>query len=89
MANPNKFMQNTLLVTFPLLVTFVRWLLPAYPGGCRPAEKAGKALGERGGRGGGGGGGGGGGKRGKGGGGGSGVNTHTQCNAASLRARFS
>ena len=80
-------MQNTLLVTFPLLVTFVRWLLPAYPGGCRPAEKAGKALGERGGRGGGGGGGGG--KRGKGGGGGSGVNTHTQCNAASLRARSS
>ena len=80
MANPNKFMQNTLLVTFPLLVTFVRWLLPAYPGGCRPAEKAGKALGERGG---------GGGKRGKGGGGGSGVNTHTQCNAASLRARSS
>ena len=48
-------MQNLLLVTFPLLVTFVRWLLPAYPGGCRPAEKAGKALGERGGGGGGGG----------------------------------
>ena len=52
MAIPNKFMQKTFLVTFRLLVTFVRWLLPAYPGGCRPAEKAGKALGERGGGGG-------------------------------------